>query len=118
MINNAGIRFRKNFLKITQKDLKKVFETNFFSIFKIMQEYTKYVKKNNFKGNIVNIASIVGQLGFSELSAYASSKAALISLTKSFVSEMKDSGIRANTISPGFTKTSYFKKFKKKKKAL
>ena len=72
--------------------------------------------KEKIKGNVVNISSIVGQIGFNQLSAYASSKGALISLTKSFALEFSKNGIRANSISPGFTKTSFYKKFKKNKK--
>jgi NAD(P)-dependent dehydrogenase (short-subunit alcohol dehydrogenase family) len=62
------------------------------------------------------VASIVGHVGFKQLTAYASTKGALISLTKSFASEMALNGIRANIVSPGFIKTSYYKKFKKNKK--
>ena len=50
------------------------------------------------------------------MSGYASSKGALTALTKSYAAEMSNYGIRANTISPGFIKTSFFKKFKTKKK--
>ena len=53
--------------------------------------------------------------GFKELSGYASTKTALIGLTKSFAAEMAPFNIRANIINPGFIETSYFKKFKKKK---
>ena len=64
----------------------------------------------------MNIASIVGQHGFNQLSSYGSSKGALISLTKCIANEMSKNKIRVNCISPGFTETSYFKNFKKKKK--
>ena len=53
--------------------------------------------------------------GFSELAGYASTKTALVGLTKSFAVEMSKNNIRANIVSPGFIKTSYFEKFKKKK---
>ena len=62
------------------------------------------------------MGSIVGQNGFSELAGYASTKSALVGLTKSFAVEMASSNIRANLINPGFIKTSYFEKFKKNKK--
>ena len=78
--------------------------------------YLKNFIKNKIKGSVVNICSIVGQIGFNELSVYASSKGALASLTKSFAVEMAPYNIRANIVSPGFTKTSYYKKFKIKKK--
>ena len=116
LINNAGIRHREEFLNIKKKSLKSVFQTNFFSIFQIMQVFSKNLIEKKLPGSIINISSIVGQIGFSELSAYASSKAALIALTKSFAAEMINSKIRINCVSPGFTETSNFKKFKKKKK--
>ena len=117
IINNAGIRFRKDFIKISKKEIQKVFENNFFSIFFIIKEYLKLIGlKNNEPCSIVNIGSIVGKVGFNELSAYASSKSALLGLTKSLTSEFSIKKIRFNIVNPGFIKTSYFKKFKKRKK--
>ena len=115
-VNNAGQRQRKKFNSISQKDLKTLFDTNFFSIFENMQIYSNYLIKKRNSGSIVNVGSIVGENGFSELSGYASTKTALIGLTKSFSKEMATHNIRANLINPGFVKTSYFNKFKKKKK--
>ena len=116
LINNAGVRFRKKFLKIKSKELKDVFETNFFSIFSILQLTSEFWIKRKIQGSVINLASIVGQSGFEDLSVYAATKGAVISLTKSFSVEMAKYGIRANSISPGFTKTSFYEKFKKKKK--
>ena len=78
--------------------------------------FTSYLKNKKINGSIVNIGSIVGNNGFSELAGYASTKTALIGLTKSFASEMAKENIRANIINPGFIKTSYYRKFKSKKK--
>tara|TARA_Y100000590_G_scaffold470020_1_gene661385 strand:- start:2253 stop:2990 length:738 start_codon:yes stop_codon:yes gene_type:complete len=116
LVNNAGMRQRIKFEKISKRNIQEVFETNFFSVFNLMQLFSKYLIKKNLKGSIVNIGSIVGQTGFSELAGYASTKSALIGLTKSFAVEMAKNKIRANIVSPGFTETSYFNKFKKKKK--
>ena len=118
IINNAGVRQRKKFLKIKPKDIEDVFKTNFFSIFNIMQIYCLYSIKHNIKSSIVNIGSIVGENGFSELAGYSSSKGALKSLTKCVAVEHAKDKIRANIVVPGFIKTSYFKKFKKDKKRL
>ena len=65
IINNAGVRQRKKFDIISQKEVNDIFEINFFSIFKIMQTYVKYCKKLKIKSSIVNIGSIVGETGFS-----------------------------------------------------
>ena len=116
LVNNAGIRLRKDFSKISKKELSNIFNINFFAIFRIMQLFSDYLNGKKQKASIVNVASIVGHVGFKQLTAYASTKGALISLTKSFASEMAHHGIRANIVSPGFTKTSYYKKFKKNKK--
>jgi 3-oxoacyl-[acyl-carrier protein] reductase len=116
LVNNAGIRQRLNFLTIKKNNLKKVFDINFFSVFYLMQIFSKYFIKYKIEGSIVNIGSIVGKVGFSQLSGYASTKSALSGLTKSFAVEMAKVKIRANLINPGFVKTSYFKKFKKKKR--
>ncbi len=117
LVNNAGIRFRKSFIKINQKELKEVFENNYFSIFRLIQEFVRYIGNNNqINRSIVNVSSIVGKVGFSELSVYSSTKSALSSLTKSLSKELVSKKIRLNTVSPGFIKTSYYENFKKKKK--
>ena len=81
-----------------------------------MQVFSKFVIKNKIKGSVINISSIVGQLGFKDLAGYASSKGALTALTKSYSVEMSKFGIRANSISPGFVKTSFLKSLKIKEK--
>jgi len=116
LVNNAGERQRIKFSNINKKKLLHLFEVNFFSIFENMQIYSGYLKSKKIQGSIVNVGSIVGNNGFSELSGYASTKTALIGLTKSFAVEMAKDNIRANLVNPGFIKTSYFEKFKKNKK--
>mgnify|MGYP006094973113 FL=1 len=118
LVNNAGIRQRKKFLDIKKKDLNDVFQTNYLSIFRNMQIFSKNLIKKKLPGSIVNISSIVGQIGFEELASYGSTKGALNSLTKCFAVEMAKKKIRANCVSPGFIKTSYFKSFKKNQKKL
>ena len=117
LINNAGQRQRKSFLKISKKNIKEIFDVNFFSIFNLTQKYVKYSKNKNFNCSVVNISSIVGSLGFEDLSGYGSTKSALDGLTKCLASEFKGR-IRFNSIQPGFTKTSFYEKFKKKRKSL
>ena len=118
LVNNAGLRFRKKFLKIRKKEITQIFEVNFFSIFEIMQIFSKFLIKRKNKGAIINISSIVSKLGFEDLSGYAASKGALTALTKSYAVEMSKFGIRANVISPGFVKTSFYENFKRKRKKL
>ena len=118
LINNAGIRQRKKFSKISNKDLQEVFENNFFSIFKISQKFSDQFNEKKNMASIVNISSIVGNLGFKELSGYASTKSAIDGLTKSLAAELSEKNIRVNSIAPGFIKSSYFENFKKNKNNL
>ena len=117
LVNNAGQRQRKPFIDITKKDINDIININFLSVFLISQLFVKNSKKEN-QDSIVNIGSIVGDKPFSDLIGYASSKSAISGFTKSLALELaeKNYNIRVNCINPGFTKTSYFQKFKKNKK--
>ena len=115
IVNNAGIRQRSKFEKISSKDIKNIFDINFFSIFEILKIYMEYVQKNKIKSSVVNVGSIVGETGFKHLSGYSATKGALKSLTQCLAVEYADRGTRFNVVSTGFTETSYFNKFKNKK---
>lgn len=114
IVNNAGVRLRKKFLETSKKDLEEVFKNNFFSIYFLIQLFLKDSLKKKNLTSIVNISSIVGKNGFKDLSGYASTKSALHGLGKSLSAEYGKLGIRINTVNPGFIKTSYYPKFKKK----
>lgn len=115
VVNNAAERQRLKFQDINLYKIKKLFDVNFFSVFEIMKIFYDYIKNKKTPSSIVNLGSIVGNLGFKHLAGYASTKTALLGLTKSFAVEMSKKKIRANLVNPGFVKTSYFNKFKKKK---
>ena len=117
LINNAGERQRKAFINFKSKDIKHIMNVNFISTFLITQQFVHQLNKNSF-GSIINIGSIVGENAFSDLVGYASSKSAISGFTKSLSLELSTKGYktRVNCINPGFTKTSYFKKFSKNKK--
>lgn len=116
LVNNAGIRQRKKFTEISKQNIKEIFDINFFSIFEILKLFINYAEKNNISSSVVNIGSIVGEVGFKDLSGYSSTKGALKSLTQCLALEYIKKNIRFNLVSPGFIATSYFNKFKKKRK--
>ncbi len=117
LVNNSGERQRVNFINIDHKKLNHIFQNNYFNHFFLIQKIINTNKSKN-KLSVVNIGSIVGQLGFDQLSGYASTKSALDGLTKSLAVEFAKYKIRFNIIHPGFIKTSYYKNFKKKKPKL
>lgn len=107
-IGNAGISQIKDFTKINLKDLKKMFEINFFSNFYLTQKLIENMKKKHF-GRIIFISSIGGQWGGVNQVHYASSKAALINLSKSLSKLYSKFGILSNSVAIGLVKTDMSK---------
>jgi 3-oxoacyl-[acyl-carrier protein] reductase len=113
LINNAGIRCRKNFLDMTINDIKSVSEINLFAPIHLSRLLIPSMLKNQ-EGRIINISSILSTNSLPELSAYAVSKAGLDGFTRSVAVEFAANGITCNSILPGFCETSYFSNFKSK----
>lgn len=112
LFNNAGIRFRKTFVDITYDEWQNVMSTNVGSTFLMCKYIAPHMIKQKY-GKIINMSSIVGTNGLSELVGYGSSKAAIVGLTKSLSIELAPFNINVNVIAPGFCETSYTENFKK-----
>ena len=82
-------------------------EINLNGLFFCCREIVPWMREANY-GRIVNIASVAGKDGNPNASAYSSSKAAVIGLTKSLGKELADTGIRVNCVTPAAVKTSMF----------
>ncbi|RUM65785.1 MAG: 3-oxoacyl-ACP reductase FabG [Sulfurimonas sp.] len=104
LVNNAGITNDKLALRMKSDDFMSVINANLKSAFIGCRESMKVMRKKKF-GSIVNIASIVGETGNAGQSNYAASKGGLIAMNKSFALEAASSGIRYNTVTPGFIAT-------------
>lgn len=115
LINNAGMRFRKPYLEISNMDLQNVINTNVVSIHNLCKACIPYMLKNGC-GRIINISSILGEIALPDLAGYNISKGALNSLTQSIAIEFAEKNITVNGVAPGFCKTSYYDSFKENKK--
>ena len=104
LVNNAGIIYNALFQMTNIAEVRKQFEVNFFAPFLLTQYISKLMVRNQI-GSIVNISSSVAIDGNSGKSAYGSSKAALICMTKCIAEELGSFGIRANAICPSVTET-------------
>jgi 3-oxoacyl-[acyl-carrier protein] reductase len=104
LVNNAGQNHVALFLMTKIEKFKEIFEVNFFSQLVITQKIIKNMIKNK-KGSIINIASNAAIEADAGRSAYASSKASIITFTKILARELGSFGIRVNSISPGLTNT-------------
>ena len=104
LVNNAGITNDKLALRMKNEDFMSVINANLTSCFVGCRESMKVMRKKKF-GSVVNVASIIGETGNAGQTNYAASKGGVIAMTKSFAQEAATSGIRFNSVTPGFIAT-------------
>ena len=107
-VNNAGVAgLNDKVWNYPNEEWLKVLNTNLNSTFYCCKIVIPHMIKNNY-GRIVNIASIAGKEGNPNASAYSTSKAGVIALTKSLGKELADKNIAVNCITPAAAKTRIF----------
>jgi len=111
LVNNAGYGQFGCTEDVSVEDFRKQFETNFFSIVRIIQEVAPIMRNQN-SGNIINISSVVGRMGLPGSPAYISSKFALEGLVECLRYELGQFGIKTTLIEPGVIKTNFFESMK------
>ena len=104
LINNAGITRDGLFLRMKEEDWDVVFSVNLKGVFNCTKAVIRHMSKQKY-GRIVNIASVVGEMGNAGQLNYSSTKAGVIGFTKSAAKEFGSRGITVNAISPGFIQT-------------
>ena len=107
LVNNAGYGIFGCLEDLTIDELKEQFETNFFSIVRMIQEIAPIMRKQQ-AGTIVNVSSVAGRIGFPGTPAYISSKFALEGLSECLRYELAPFGINTIIIEPGAIKTNFF----------
>ncbi|MCH1547365.1 MAG: SDR family oxidoreductase [Flavobacteriaceae bacterium] len=105
LINNAGLLVNKKFDETSSDDFLNIYNTNVFGVVKLIQTCLPYMKKNGQVINISSIGGVQGSMKFAGLSAYSSSKGALITLTELLAEEYKDLGIHFNVLALGAVQT-------------
>lgn len=101
VVNNAGITRDNLLLRMSEDDWGKVININLTGTFNLTKAAIKHMIKQR-SGKIVNIASVIGEIGNAGQANYAASKAGVIAFTKSVAKELGSRGIRANAVAPGF----------------
>lgn len=111
LVNNAGYGQFGCTEDVSIDDFRKQFETNFFSIIRIIQEVAPIMRKQS-SGIIVNISSVVGRFGLPGSPAYISTKFALEGLSECLRYELGQFGVKVTLIEPGVIKTNFFNSMK------
>ena len=104
LVNNAGIAKDGLLLRMKENDWDEVLSVNLKGVFNCTKAASKIMLKQRY-GRIINITSIVGEMGNAGQTNYSASKAGIIGLTKSTAKELGSRNITVNAISPGFIET-------------
>lgn len=110
-VNNAGISKDNLLLRMTPEQWEEVIRINLNSVFYMTKQVIRPMMKAK-AGVIINMSSVIGEMGNAGQSSYAASKAGIIGFTKSVAKELGSRNIRCNAIAPGFVETdmtSYLK---------
>lgn len=105
LINNAGMLVNKPFEDTTKEDFMKVYNVNVFGVAELIQTVLPHLKKGSHVVNISSMGGIQGSVKFAGLSAYSSSKGALITLTELLAEEYRERGIAFNVLALGAVQT-------------
>jgi NAD(P)-dependent dehydrogenase (short-subunit alcohol dehydrogenase family) len=106
MVNNAGIGSLGGILEENDENFDKVIGINLKGSFYGTKEAPKYMTENNIKGSIINMSSILGEVGFKGAISYCISKGGVAQLTQASAIDLAEKNIRVNAIGPGFVKTA------------
>ena len=109
LINNAGMLLNKPFAETTFQDFSKVYQTNVFGVSEMTRIVLPFMKTDGHVVTVSSMGGIQGSMKFPGLSAYSSSKGAVITLTELLAEEYKETGPQFNVLALGAVQTEMLK---------
>lgn len=104
LVNNAGVAIDNLLMRYKDDDLDTIFRTNVFGPFALARSVARTMSKARW-GRIINLGSVVGEMGNTGQVAYAATKAALDGMSKSLARELASRNVTCNVVAPGFIGT-------------
>ena len=101
LVNNVGHRDRRGAAELAPEDLARMFSVHVTSAYAISQAIARDLASHGLPGRIINVSSVIGQLGRAEDVAYATAKAGLDGLTRALAADLGPHGITVNSVAPG-----------------
>lgn len=105
LINNAGMLVNKPFSETRFSDFEKIYKTNVFGVAELIRAVAHFMNKDGHVVNISSMGGVQGSMKFAGLSAYSSSKGAVITLTELLAEEYKETGPSFNVLALGSVQT-------------
>jgi len=105
VVNNAGIALDGLLLRLKEEDWARTLDVNLTGALHVARAASRHLLKAKEGGRLVNVTSVIGEMGNTGQVSYAAAKAGLIGITKSLARELASRGVTVNAVSPGFIET-------------